>query len=156
MNMLIEGANFHGAKLALYVGDKLAVILRDDNQDIPWPNHWDMPGGGREGDETPLECVLRETWEELGVQVDPRRVSWGKRFDHPSGDKWFFVARVPASVGADIKLGDEGQMWRLMSSKQYFETPNHIPRFADRLRLYLSGTAGDWFERTPRNESGGS
>ena len=132
------------------------MILRDDNPDIVWPNHWDMPGGGREGDETPLECALRETWEELGVQIDPALVVWGKRFDHLSGDKWFFVAHVRAAVAEDIVFGDEGQMWRLMSPAQYFELPNHIGRFAERLQVYLSGVDGDLFERTPRNVSGGS
>ena len=61
MNMAIEHKGFYGDKLVLIVGDKLAVILRDDKPSIPSPNHWDMPGGGREGCETPLECVLRET-----------------------------------------------------------------------------------------------
>ena len=42
-----------------------------------------------------------------------------------------------------------------MSSKQYFEIPNHIPRFADRLRLYLSGITGNSFERTPAMKAGG-
>ena len=45
MNMAIERKGFHGAKLALFVGDKLAVILRGDKPNIPSPNHWDMPGG---------------------------------------------------------------------------------------------------------------
>ena len=95
MNMAVEGEDFHGAKLALFVGGgELAVILRDDDPSIVLPNHWDFPGGGREG--------------------------------------------------------DEGRMWRLMSPEQYSELPNHIPKFAGRLSLYLSGVAGDPFERTPR------
>jgi 8-oxo-dGTP diphosphatase len=149
MNMANAGVDFHGAKLALFVGDALAVILRDDNPEIPWPNHWDMPGGGRENGETPLHCALRETHEELGVQIDPDKVIWGKRFDHPSGDKWFFVAHLPAALEDEIELGDEGQMWRLMTPKQYFDAPNNIDRFADRLGLYLAGFAGDLFERPP-------
>ena len=50
---------FDGAKLALYVGEKLAVILRDDTPGLPFADHWDLPGGGREGEETPLGCALR-------------------------------------------------------------------------------------------------
>ena len=156
MNMPFEGADFQGAKLALFVGDALAVILRDDDPNIVLPNHWDFPGGGREGNETPLGCALRETWEELGVHIDPASVVWGKRFVRPSGDKWFFVAHVSARVAAKITLGDEGQMWRLVSPEHYFELPNHIAQFAGRLRLYQSGVVGDLFERTPRKFSGGS
>tara|TARA_B110000902_G_C13734419_1_gene370289 strand:- start:321 stop:506 length:186 start_codon:yes stop_codon:yes gene_type:complete len=61
MNMTVDDANFHGAKLALFGGDQLAIILRDDDPDMVSPNHWDFPGGGREGDEAPLACALRET-----------------------------------------------------------------------------------------------
>ena len=131
-------------------GGALAVILRDDDPSIVLPNHWDFPGGGREGDEAPLACALRETREELGIHVDPANVVWGKGFERPAGNKWFFVAQVSASVADEITLGDEGQMWRLMSPEQYSELPNHIPKFAGRLSLYLSGVAGDPFERTPR------
>ena len=113
MNMAIEHKGFHGAKLALIVGDKLAEILRDDKPSIPLPNHWDMPGGGREGCETPLECVLRETHEELNIHVDPAAVVWGKRFPYPDGDRWFFVAYVDEAVANTIRLGDEGQTWGL-------------------------------------------
>ena len=36
---------FSGAKLALFLGPDLLVILRDDRPDIPWPGRWDLPGG---------------------------------------------------------------------------------------------------------------
>jgi 8-oxo-dGTP diphosphatase len=61
MNMAVDDANFHGAKLALFGGDQLAIILRDDDPDMVSPNHLHFPGGGREGDEAPLACALRET-----------------------------------------------------------------------------------------------
>ena len=49
-----------------------------------------MLGGGREGCETPLDCVLFEIYEELNIHVDPAAVVWGKRFSYPDGDRWFF------------------------------------------------------------------
>ena len=126
MNMAIERKGLHGAKLVLFFGDKLAVILRDDKPNIPSPNHWDMPGGGHEGCETPLECVLRETYEELNIHVDPVAVVWGKRFPYLDGDRWFFVAYVDETVANTIRLGDEGQTWDLKSSEEYAGLPNNI------------------------------
>jgi len=32
---------------------------------------WGAPAGGREPDETVLECATRETWEESGLRIDP-------------------------------------------------------------------------------------
>lgn len=142
MNMTFP-TPFHGAKLALFVGDNLAVILRDDRDDIPWPDCWDMPGGGREGSETPMACALRETHEELGLLIDPNAVVWGKRFDSDLGDKWFFVAHLPAQVARDIQLGDEGQRWVLMSTSEYINHPKTIGPLGDRLQVYLNGESGD-------------
>ena len=147
---------FHGAKLALFVGDDLAVILRDDQDDIPFPDCWDMPGGGREGAETPLECALRETREELGVQVDPCVVQWGKRFASASGDSWFFVAHLPATVAKDIQLGDEGQRWTLMSAPEYRVHPKTITYLGDRLLAYLNGEISDLTRKPPADLSEGS
>ncbi|EJH02941.1 mutT/nudix family protein [Streptococcus pneumoniae GA56348] len=39
--------DFQGCKIALFCGDKLLTILRDDKDDIPCPNMWELPGGGK-------------------------------------------------------------------------------------------------------------
>lgn len=54
--------DFHGAKLALFIGADLVVIRRHDRPDIPWPGALDLTGCGREGQESPVDCVLRETF----------------------------------------------------------------------------------------------
>nr|WP_261368258.1 NUDIX hydrolase [Pseudosulfitobacter koreense] len=136
---------FDGAKLALFIGARLAVIRRDDDPRIPWPDYFDLPGGGREGDESPLACALRETHEELGLRVPPEAVAWGKRFDEDTGDKWFFAAHLPEEAGAQIVLGDEGQSWHLMTPQAFIAHPRAVPRFQDRLALYLSGAKGGAF-----------
>ena len=43
--MKLEISDFTGCKIALFCGDKLLVILRDDKENIPWPNMWELPGG---------------------------------------------------------------------------------------------------------------
>jgi len=51
--------DFIGSKLALMIGDRILVILRDDFAHITFPNVWDFPGGGREAGETPLQTMHR-------------------------------------------------------------------------------------------------
>lgn len=137
--------DFRGAKLALFLGDDLAVILRDVHREIPWPGHWDFPGGGREGAETPLACALREAEEELGLQIDPAQVVWGKDFTRKGHVFWFFVAKLPEAAAQDIVFGDEGQRWALMSPEAYASDPLNIPQFAERLALFQSGAEGAVF-----------
>ena len=53
-------------------GDLLLVRQRDGNV-------WSTPGGAIEPDERPADAVVRETWEETGLIVTPRRLIavWG-------------------------------------------------------------------------------
>ncbi|MEL7131633.1 MAG: NUDIX hydrolase [Pseudomonadota bacterium] len=137
-----------GAKLALFVGDQLAVLLRDNTPGLMWADHWDMPGGGHEGDETPLGCALRETREELTLTVDPAQVRWGRDYGTSSGDiSWFFAAHVPAGTVRDIRLGNEGQRWDLMDVQAFLNHDRVVPQFKPRLRDYLAGVASAKFER---------
>jgi len=53
--------------MALFLGDRLVTLLRDDKPGLAWAGMWDLPGGGREGDEGPLACACRETREEVGI-----------------------------------------------------------------------------------------
>jgi len=128
---------FRGAKLALLTEVGLPVILRDDSPGIPWPGFWDLPGGGRDATETPVECALRETREELALRVAPDKIIWGQAFGKGSARNWFFVARVPQEALRDIQLGSEGQSWQTMPVMQFLDHPKVIPQFQTRLRLFL-------------------
>lgn len=133
-----DSAAFSGAKLALYVGDQLAVILRDATPGLIFADHWDMPGGGREGDETPLACALRECREELGLTVPKDAIVWGRAFLEEDQVKWFFVARMPPSAVSDVVFGDEGQKWCLMEEDVFLSHSKAVPAFQDRLALWVS------------------
>lgn len=131
------GQSTIGAKLALFVGKNLVVILRDNKPDIPFPSHWDFPGGGWEPGESPLGCALRETKEELGLLVSPSAVTYGRRYDNSGGASWFFAAHLPEEAEADIRFGDEGQCWKFMTPEDYLDHERAIPNFQKRLRMYL-------------------
>jgi len=130
---------FGGAKLALFIGQELLIYLRDDRPDIPWPGCWDFPGGGREGDETPEACVLRETEEEFGLRLAPGDLGW--RVVHPGASGQgavFFAAHLPAGAQAAIRFGDEGQGWRLVPPGAYLAETRAIPHLQRLLADYLS------------------
>ena len=47
LDLLHKQQEFSGCKIALICDDKLPTILRDDKASIPYPNMWELPGGGR-------------------------------------------------------------------------------------------------------------
>ena len=138
--MEIELTDFQGCKIALFCRDKLLTILRDDKENIPWPNMWELPGGGREGNESPFECAAREVYEELGIHLDEDCLLWSKIY--PSvifKDKQsvFMVGRLTQEQFDNITFGDEGQGYKLMSIEEFLTSSQVVPQLQGRLRDYL-------------------
>ena len=140
-----------GAKLALFVGSELAVLKRDDKPGLLWAGAWDLPGGGREEEDvSPLACALRETREELGVDIPAQAVTWGRRYVNSIGrGTWFFVGQVDVAYAAEFALGAEGERWSLMPQGVFLASTCVVPQFRDRLRDYLAGVESDPFAERP-------
>ena len=144
-----QNAAFRGAKAALFLGEQLVVILRDETPGLPFPGHWDLPGGGREGDESPFDCLARECREELGLTLREGDLHWQRAFRSGGDLNWFFVARLPEDAVRRIVFGDEGQGWCLMSVRQFLTHPRAVPQFQARLRLALRDMEGDGRQESP-------
>lgn len=114
---------FHGAKLVLLVGPHLLVLRRDHDPSISWPGYLDLPGGGRDDDETPEACVLRETAEEFGLSLARRRVHRAV----VSGGGRYFVGMLPVAARSGIRFGDEGQGWMLMPPDAFVRRGDAVP-----------------------------
>lgn len=131
-------SDFHGAKLAILVGDRIVTILRDDLPTIPWPAHWDLPGGAREHGETPEACVLRELREELGIGLPEAALHWRLKSRSPlDGHVWFFVSEQPDFDPETVRFGSEGQLWDLVSIGWYLTEARVVPQHRARLKTYL-------------------
>ena len=131
--MAVRGAPFRGAKLALIHDGCLLTLRRDDHPGLPFPGHWDLPGGGREGAESPADCALREMAEEFGLRLSPARLLWHRAYAGPAGTGHFFAGRLTATEIAAIRFGDEGQEWRMMPLAEFLAHPLAVPHFRDRL-----------------------
>lgn len=136
--------DFMGAKMALFVGAKLLVLQRDDRPGLVWPGFWDVPGGGREPAESPVQTVLRETHEEFGLIVAPAQIAWGRAYTNSIGRTvWFFVGALPARAEAGICFGSEGTGWALMGEQDFMAHPKAVPQFKHRLQDMRRGIAPD-------------
>lgn len=138
--LLEKKLDFSGCKIALLYGDTILTILRDDIPTIPYPNMWDFPGGGREKDETPFECVQREVFEELSLKLEEADIVWAKEYQgmlDPDKTSIFMVGIITQEDFASIAFGDEGQAYQLMDVSQFLSDNKVILQLQDRLRDYL-------------------
>ncbi|WP_261069683.1 NUDIX hydrolase [Streptococcus mitis] len=138
--MEIEISDFTGCKIALFCGDKLLTILRDDKASIPWPNMWELPGGGREGDESPFECVAREVFEELGIHLTKDCLLWSRVYPsvlYEGRYSVFMVGQLRQEQFDNITFGDEGQGHQLMNVEEFLSSSQAVPQLQDRVRDYM-------------------
>ena len=133
--------DFTGVKAALLVEQSILVILRDNKPAIPWPNMWELTGGGREGLETPLECLRREVWEELGLILKEKSIIWSRIYPSmldKDRSAVFVVAQISQEQYQEIDFGDEGQEFKLMPIEDFIKAEGIIPQLQERFKDYLS------------------
>jgi len=108
----------------------ILACLRDNDPTIPYPNMWDLPGGGVEPDETLLACAERELLEEFGIRV-PLSLLY---VEHSLVTPGKLMGRVhgyltPRDISR-IAFGPEGQMWGLFTRNQLAKLP-FVPSLRD-------------------------
>lgn len=138
--MELEISDFTGCKIALFFGTKLLTILRDDIPTIPYPNMWELPGGGREGDESPFECVAREVFEELGIHLTEECLLWSKIYPstlQEGKQSVFLVGKLTQEQFDSIVFREEGQGYKLMPIEEFISTEGVVPQFQERVKDYL-------------------
>lgn len=138
--MEVEISDFTGCKIALFCEDRILTILRDDKENIPWPNTWELPGGGREGDESPFECATREVYEELGIHLTEDCLLWSKVYPsmlYEGKQSVFMSGQLSQEQFDDIVFGDEGQGYKLMNIDEFLGSDKVVPQLQDRVRDYI-------------------
>ncbi len=106
----------------------LAFIIRKDEvlllnrNKTPWMGAWNGVGGKIHEDETPLDCIIRETKEETGIiltsdiVIPKGTVTWNQ-FDAKGNGLYLFVAFVDDDFNYPVPLVvDEGILdWKKIS-----------------------------------------
>ena len=142
MELLDQQLDFTGCKIALICDGQILTLLRDDKDDIPWPNTWELPGGGREGDETPFECAAREVYEELKIQLSKDDIVWSRIYPSmldENKNSVFLVGKLTQEQFDSIVFGDEGQAYKLMNIEEFLTLDQVVPQLQERVRDYVEG-----------------
>jgi 8-oxo-dGTP diphosphatase len=137
---MYKKSSFSGAKIVLHCDGHLVAYLRDEKPEMPFPGRWDLPGGGREADETPAQCAMREVEEEFGLNIPIERVSWSRRYESSATGglcTYFLVAPIVSEEIDQITFGEEGQRWRLMKFDEFLGEDQAVPHLQLRLQEWM-------------------
>jgi 8-oxo-dGTP diphosphatase len=93
---------------------QILLILRDDIPSIPFPNHWDIPGGHVLAGESPEACVRREMIEEMELELGEIQVF--KEYDRDDLHEFIYWKQIDLEPSR-IKL-HEGQKVRYFSEEE--------------------------------------
>ena len=103
-----------------------------------------MPGGGREGNETPFDTFKREVKEEFGIELMKDDLLYSCPFQSyidPSMVSFFIVTKPLKYTSADIRFGNEGTEWLVMTPDEFTHRTDGIERQQLRVKNYLEGKA---------------
>jgi putative (di)nucleoside polyphosphate hydrolase len=124
--------------LMLIAPDRRIFVGRRAQQPNGQPDAWQMPQGGVDDDETPVEAACRELWEEVGtakalllresarwltydVPEKLRPVHWKGRW-HGQAQRWFALAFTGADSDIDIAAHDqEFDAWQWMTAAEMLD-----------------------------------
>jgi len=104
------------------------VILNDADElllcHVTGHDHWDLPKGGIDAGETPLQAALRETREETGLQLDAAGLLDLGRLDYrPKKDLHLFATLLPridtAQLVCESRFADAASGRRLPEMDGY-------------------------------------
>ncbi len=130
--------DFVGAKAALFCGSLVLTCQRDDLPGLRWAGLWDLPGGGREADEGPEDCFLRELHEEFGLRLSANRLIWRRVLPSildAARPSVFFAGHVTPAEVQQVRFGDEGQGWALMPVNDFRTHTAAVPEMQRRMGL---------------------
>ena len=120
--------------LMLIAPDRRIFVGRRAKQ----PDAWQMPQGGVDDGETPVEAACRELWEEVGttqalllresaawhtydVPAKLRPAHWKGRW-HGQAQKWFALAFTGRDCDIDIAAHDqEFDAWQWLGAREMLE-----------------------------------
>ena len=88
--------------------------LRDDSPDILYPGNWGLFGGHLENNETAIDAIYRELFEEINWTPTTKLQSW---FQHNNGQRTVHLFRGKLDVPLRALRLQEGQDLRLASLK---------------------------------------
>ncbi len=127
-----------GVKAFVIYEGRMLLILRDDVPTIPYPNTWNLPGGGVEKGEDFDTALKRELTEEIGM-IPKTILRMGIESFDDKRTVVRYLVRLEEEEVEKLKFGDEGQEMRFFAFDDLLRLPfsPYLGNFISKNRIYL-------------------
>lgn len=112
---------------------KLLFQLRDNNPNIKNRNCWSLFGGGINDGEKPINAVIRELKEELGLKVKKEQLRHLMTIPQITKKSYLFKLRLSKTKKLKLK---EGTSFKYYTIPQLFKKKNIVSSLRLLLRVY--------------------
>jgi len=124
MEGIKERSTSRYAVVCLIVSPRGVPLVRDPKK--PKPYYWKLPGGRSEGDETPIEAIIREIKEEVGLYF--RSEDMKLTYEEKRGNHIFCLFQVnPVSLNGLKTIGNDGEEVKLFTPEKLKNLPDLFP-----------------------------
>ncbi len=132
-----------GAKVFLINSSGQILALRRSESDDIRPLTWDIPGGGVEQDESPINTVIREVKEEVGLDISNPTIFYINSINTEG-----YRIRLLFYTKCDpkkITLSFEHDQYKWVSIDEFtkLESPDYQIEAANKLSKYINQPSGN-------------
>lgn len=113
--LMLYAKDWHAS--VLIIGpNRTTVLIHDETK--PAPRLWKFPGGKKEPfEDNPFLSVIRETKEETGLVLDPKRIIFVGGQERERHTKYFFIATIDSFDGL-VKKSKEREITAIFTIKE--------------------------------------
>lgn len=104
----------HSVVAGVVVDSERRVLMSERRKGVPYPEHWEFPGGKMYSNETPTQALVRELHEETGIRAADH--AWLCRFE----DEDIVLDVYVVLRWTGVAIGREGQKiwWRSLPDEE--------------------------------------
>ena len=134
------------------VYDENGNILVQNRKDASWPGIC-FPGGHVEPEESFVEAVIREIWEETGLRIENPRLCGTKQFQTDNGERYVVFFYKTGRLSGTLRSSEEGEVFWL--SRNDLPKYSLVPDFESMLKVFEDDALSEFYYYTEENGNWG-